>query len=254
MDFIQLSNIINQSNQNGVICTIVDVEGSASRKAGSKMIVWQDGSTHSSIGGGEFEHHIKTQALAFYQTNQQTKSIDYQKFDQECNTHKKITVFLERISTQITLNIYGAGYVGAAIAELALWTGFNVILADDRPEIITNLSPQLEPHGRLSTPTEFSQQFKTIPEKYLVLATRSTEIDCQILPSILQDELKYIGILGSKKRWNHTKNQLAQHNIPTQKLNQIHTPIGLSINAKTPKEIAISVIGQLIQVQNNSLS
>ena len=85
----------------------------------------------------------------------------------------------------------------------------------------------------------------------MILTTRTTEIDIEILKQLSEEEIKYIGILGSKKRWDHTKSVLEQNQIPTQFYKNIYSPIGLSINAQTPKEIAISVMGQIIQNKNN---
>ncbi len=251
MDYNEISKLIQKKNINGVITTITKVNGTASRKSGSKMIFWQDGTSDGSIGGGEFEKEIKEKAHEFFLSNQTNELVLYEQFDKNCNVEKNIEVFLEKICTTSKIFIYGAGYVGSAIAECAKWLGFDVFLGDDREEIINNQSELIKNDSHLCLPSEFSQIIKENHSKILILTTRTTEIDIEILKQLSEEEIKYIGILGSKKRWNHTKSVLEQNQIPTQFYKNIYSPIGLSINAQTPKEIAISVMGQIIQNKNN---
>ena len=248
MNIIDITKKISQSSQNGIICTIVKVEGTASRQPGSKMIVWQDGTTNGTIGGGEFEHEMKSKALELLLSTKTNNLFEYNKFDKNCNVTKKIDIFFEKIDTKTTILIYGAGYVGAAIAELGVWSGFDIIIGDDRQEIINNLSPIIQPYARLMNINDFSKKVIELKNnKMVICATRSAEIDIKILSELSDHNLEYIGLLGSSKRWNHTKNVLTENNTPTQLLKKVHSPIGLSINAQTPNEIAISVIAQLIK-------
>lgn len=250
MDYSEISKLIQNKNQNGIIATIINVNGTASRKPGSKMIFWQDGSSDGSIGGGEFEKEIKDKALELLKINKSNELITYQQFDEDCKVNKNINVFLDKINLNSKIFIYGAGYVGASIAECANWLGFEVFLGDDRKDIINNQNESVSIFSNFCTPIEFVKLFKAALNKSLILATRTTEIDIEILKQISKEEIEYIGILGSKKRWNHTKSILEDNQIPTQFLEKIHSPIGLSINAQTPKEIAISVMGQIIQNNN----
>ncbi len=250
MDYTEISKLIQRKEQNGVIATIIKVEGTVSRKPGSKMIFWQDGDCDGSIGGGEFEKKIKDQATTFFLSNEKNKYIFFEEFDENCKVQKKIEVFLEKLQTKTKIYIYGAGHVGVAIAQSAHWLDFDIFLGDDRENIIDSLNKENVITAHFCPPNDFIKKIKSCNNKSLILATRTTDIDIEILEQLSKEEIKYIGILGSKKRWNHTKSILQEKNIPTQFLEQIHSPIGLSINAQTPKEIAISVMGQIIQKNN----
>jgi xanthine dehydrogenase accessory factor len=60
----------------------------------------------------------------------------------------------------------------------------------------------------------------------------------------------YIGMMGSKRRVRMVKEQLKDTGITSELLDKVHTPIGLSIGAETPEEIAVSIMAEIIQEKN----
>ena len=84
-----------------------------------------------------------------------------------------------------------------------------------------------------------------------MLTSRNIEIDMEILPLLLNNHPAYIGVIGSKKRWETTQKGLIEKGIPIEQLNHIYSPIGLKINSETPKEIALSILSEIVMVQRN---
>jgi xanthine dehydrogenase accessory factor len=87
------------------------------------------------------------------------------------------------------------------------------------------------------------------PQTFLVLTTRGSSVDVAGLPALLETQAGYIGVIGSRKRWKTTVKELNQQGISDEKLNRIHSPIGLGIAAETPEEIAVSILAEILMLR-----
>lgn len=232
------------------LATIIETQGSIPRHAGSKLLVYADGTTVGTIGGGLMESQVIAQAkivIASGAPRTETYRLnDISAGDAGiCGGSAKI--FIEPIVMSPTLLIVGGGHVGKALAELSLWAGFQVILSDDRPEYcnpeyVAGLSRYI-----VCKPSELTQHIAITPQTYIAAVTRGLPVDEQLLPSLLQTPASYIGLIGSRRRWALTAKMLQEkYNISAEQLNRIHAPIGLELQAETPKEIAISILGEII--------
>jgi xanthine dehydrogenase accessory factor len=94
---------------------------------------------------------------------------------------------------------------------------------------------------------ELSSQLKISPWTYIVLTTRGMDVDVSGLPSLINSNAAYIGVIGSKRRWAATKKKLVDAGISSKMLERVHSPIGLEIHAETPEEIAVSIMAEIIK-------
>ena len=142
--------------------------------------------------------------------------------------------------------------MGKAVAHLAKWLGFRVSVSDDRPEFCT---PESVPEADEFYPVglrELALAKPILPTTYVILTTRGVTIDVPGLPSLLESEAGYIGIIGSKRRWLTTRKELEDQGIPEEKIRKIQSPIGLELNAETPEEIAVSILAEIIMLRNST--
>lgn len=161
------------------------------------------------------------------------------------------SIFCEHFGDRSRLVICGAGHVAIPVIELGKKLRFHVTVLEDRP-LFAN-------HARSAGADEvlcdsFEQGMKKIAGSngtYFVIVTRGHRYDRFCLEQALKKENAYIGMMGSRKRVALVKEQLAQKGVPQSLLEQVHTPIGLSIGAETPEEIAISILAEIIQVKNS---
>lgn len=231
------------------LCLIVRTGGTAHRHVGSKMIVFEDGRTLGSIGGGSIEECIHNEAIASLK-DAKPKFINYDVMDNVSSDSGEkrgtLSVYIEPFLRKPTVVVIGAGHIGRSVVYLANWLDFRVVVSDDREELC---SPELIPGGDQYLPVKMSK----IPEvmeidqqTYLVLITRNVDIDVDGLPALLKTPAGYIGLIGSKKRWHQTKQRLMEAGVSETEVKRIKSPIGLEINAETPEEIAVSVMAQVI--------
>jgi xanthine dehydrogenase accessory factor len=248
MIFKALSEI-QFNNQSCALCTIVRAQGSTPRHVGSKMVVYPDGRIIGTIGGGELESRVINEALAVIKSGNPIM-LEYQMTDPKLGDPGvcggSLEVFVDPIKPKPKLIIVGAGHVGRAVAHLAKWLGFFVVVTDDRPEFCT---PELVPGADEFFPipfSEFADNIDVTPWTYFVLTTRNVDVDIQGLPAIIKSPAAYIGIIGSKRRWQTTKQKLLEKGFTQNDLEVIKSPIGLDLNAETPEEIAVSILAEII--------
>ncbi len=117
------------------LVTIVQTEGSVPRQPGSKMLVWADGGIVGTVGGGEVEAHAIQVATAA-QASGQPCLTRYNVGDPQAGGGT-VHLFVEPLLLPLTLVVIGCGHVGKAVAELAKWLEFRVIVADDRAGFAT---------------------------------------------------------------------------------------------------------------------
>jgi xanthine dehydrogenase accessory factor len=236
-----------------VLCTVIDTTGSIPRHTGSKMLVFPDGKIEGTIGGGDMENRVVQEAL---QTLAEGKSrlLNYRYVDPQqgdpgiCGG--TMQVYVEPFLPKPTVVVIGGGHVGQAVTHLAKWLGFHVAVNDDRPEFCT---PEVHPDADDFFPvpmSELPQKMNINAQTFLVLTTRGMPIDLPGVPVLLETPAAYIGIIGSKRRWILTKKALQEAGVPEEKLNRIHAPIGLELNAETPEEIAVSIMAEILMLRN----
>jgi xanthine dehydrogenase accessory factor len=163
----------------------------------------------------------------------------------------QVEVFVEPILPPPLGVIIGGGHVGKAVAHLAKWLGFRVAVSDDQIEFCT---PEANPDAAIFYPVpmaDLPQHLIITSQTFLVLTTRGMSTDDAGLPAFLDTPAAYIGITGSHRRWTSTIKELIGKGCPKEKLANIHSPIGLEINAKTPEEIAASIMAEIIMLRSD---
>jgi xanthine dehydrogenase accessory factor len=243
---------LEASGGRAVVVTVIRAQGSVPRHAGSKMLVLPDGGLEGTIGGGAMEHRVAEEALQALQDGQpRVRRYAFRDPAQGdvgvCGG--EIEVLMEPIQPKPTLLIIGAGHVGSAVAHLGKWLGFRVILADDRPEFADPESqPQVDQVIQAAI-GDLPDQVDVGPETYVLLTTRGVELDVQGLPALLATPAAYIGVIGSRRRWETTAERLREAGVAEALIGRVTSPMGLELNAETPEEIAVSMLAQIIMLR-----
>lgn len=246
---------LEQQHQAGALCTVVDSRGSTPRRSGAKMLVYPNGEILGTVGGGELENRVIAEALAALKDGQ-ARLLKYAMTDPArgdvgtCGG--QVEVFVDPILPKPLLVVIGAGHVGKAVAHLAGWLGFRVAVSDDRPGMCT---PEAFPQADMYLPTsmaELPQQLEITPWTYLVLTTRGSNVDAAGLAPLLETPFAYLGVIGSRRRWASTRQALLEQGVAQEKIQRVHSPIGLELNAETPEEIAVSILAEIILLRQGS--
>ena len=235
-----------------VLATVVRTSRSVPRRSGSKMLVFADGHTEGTIGGGEMEHRVTVEAEAAL-ADGKPRLIEYQLVDPTegdpgvCGGEAEI--YLEPFMPQPTLLIIGAGHVGQAVLNLASLLDFRTVIWDDRAELVDDLDPTGASTTHLASSEPLAKLLDTLDltqESAVVMVTRNVTLDVDILPKLLATPARYIGVMGSARRWQTTRKLLVEAGTASADLDRVRSPIGVEIAAETPAEIAVSIMAEVI--------
>ena len=145
------------------------------------------------------------------------------------------------------LVLVGAGHVAACTAEAAARVGFQVIVLDDRAEFANRERfPQASEIRVLPGFDNCLDGMAIDSDSYIVIVTRGHLHDMEALEQALRTKAGYIGMIGSRRKRNAIYTQLLDRGVSEAQLEQVRCPIGMAIEADTPEEIAVSIVGELI--------
>jgi xanthine dehydrogenase accessory factor len=243
---------LETTHQPAALCIVVKTSGSTPRHTTSKMLVYPDGHIIGTVGGGELENRVVKESLTSL-LDGKPRLLAYSMTDPArgdpglCGG--QVEVFVEPILPAPVLVVVGGGHVGKALAHLAKWLGFHVVVSDDREQFCT---PEANPDADEFYPVPLAElplRLSINPQTILILTTRGSNVDVAGLPALLETPAGYIGVIGSRKRWNTTVKELNEQGIPDEKLARVHSPIGLGIGAETPAEIAVSIMAEVLMLR-----
>lgn len=154
----------------------------------------------------------------------------------------------EWFQTQPDLVICGGGHVSCELVKMAAFLDFKVKVMDDREEFA---NPERFPFADEVICDSFDNLEKyLVKDGYYAVVTRGHKDDLTCVRTILKHPYQYLGMIGSKSKIKTTYENLKKEGVSEEEINTIYAPIGLNIGARTPAEIAVSILGEIIQVKN----
>ena len=160
-------------------------------------------------------------------------------------------VILEWIKPKISLIVFGAGHIGHCVATLGLGLGYRVTVIDDRSDFVSRSRfPDERVHLVVGQFDSVISRLSIDRNSVVVIATRGHQHDEVCLQALAQRDARYIGMIGSKRRVKAILGKLLEAGVSQARLAKIHAPIGLAIGAKTPQEIGIAIIAEIIACLN----
>ena len=247
---MEFAKRILQAEQNAVphvLATIVETCGACPRKAGSRMLVYADGSVFGSIGGGKAERDAVQDALEIMDTGQPVLKVYgiQSSEDAAMQCASRITVFLQPAEKRPRLVVVGGGHVGKAVLQFGQMMGFETLLLDDRTEAF--LEDAKAYAHRFILVQDYYQDIAmlSLDKSYCVLCAWGHQQDMDALRGVLEQTPAYIGMLGGKHKIHSIFETLKDAGVSEQALRQVHTPCGLDLGGQTPNEVALSVIAQV---------
>ena len=162
-------------------------------------------------------------------------------------THEgKLREYRIKLEIPPTLLIVGAGHVGRALAALAADLDFRVVVLDDRADFASRARFDQSVELVVGDIAAALREREIDAGSYVVIVTRGHQNDHKALEAVVEREARYIGLIGSKRKSHMIFKDLLAAGVTQAQVDRVHTPIGLSINAITVHEIAVSIAAELI--------
>jgi xanthine dehydrogenase accessory factor len=157
---------------------------------------------------------------------------------------------VEPLSNEGTAFIFGAGHVSQKLAPLTRMVGFRTVVLDDRSEFANR--DRFDSADEIIVPESFEGAIDGLEindQSYIVIVSRGHVDDKTLLRQALRTNAGYIGMIGSRRKRDQTYEALAKEGFAISDFDRVHSPIGVAIKARTPEEIAVSIVAELIMVR-----
>ena len=255
--FAALSDALGRGEEVALV-TIVSSTGSTPQRVGAKMLVYADGRTVGTIGGGCYENDAFWKAREAIAARR-PRTVKYElndDFAQESGLvcGGQMEVFIEPVEAAPDVYIFGAGHVGYFVARMAHEVGFRVHVIDDRDKF-ANTERFGDGIDVMVDDIPAWLTARTLPSTaYAVVVTRGHRHDLDALRALVATPLRYVGLIGSRAKVKRIYDALKEEGVPPESLAGVHAPIGLDIGAITPQEIAVSIVAELVAVKHGKIT
>ena len=242
-----------QRGEPAALVTIIRAQGSTPQRVGAKMLVFPDGRTVGTIGGGCYENEAFWKARTAIETRQPViaryELADDVAEDSGLICGGQMEVYIEPLEPAPELYLVGAGHVSYHLARAAHEVGFKLHVIDDREKFA---NAERFPHAGeivVDAIPAWLEQADLPAHAYAVILTRGHRHDLDALRALASKPIRYLGLIGSRAKVARLTEVLEGEGVPAEQLRRVRSPVGLDLGAVTPQEIAVSILAELIGVK-----
>jgi xanthine dehydrogenase accessory factor len=209
-----------------------------------RLVVVDDGSVVGSMGAASLDADVAARAASLIDARAAgITSIPA--------LNGSVDVFVQVHAPLPSIVVIGATDVAVTLVAMAGLLGFDTTVIDGRDRWATRERFPAAGAVSVGMPSELIADLTLAPTTALVLVSHDFKYDLPVLEVALRSRVGYIGVLGSRRRARAIHDFLAGAGVSGEDVARIHIPIGLDIGARTPQEIAISILAQIIAVRGN---
>ena len=246
-----------ERGESAALVTIISTQGSTPQRIGAKMLVYADGRTVGTIGGGCYENDAFWKARRALDTRKPLVA-KYELTDDIAEESGLICggqmdVYIEPLESSPHLYLVGAGHVSYHLGRLASTVGFRVHVIDDRDKFSNKDRFPDAMEVVVDNIPEWLEKTNISHHAYAVILTRGHRHDLDALRALATRNLRYLGLIGSKAKVTRLHDVLREEGITVEHPDRLHAPVGLDIGAISPEEIAVSILAELIAVKYGKL-
>jgi xanthine dehydrogenase accessory factor len=247
---------LKKKNEPFALAVVVRRDAPSSGKVGDKALIRRSGQLEGWIGGGCVSGIVLKEALDAIRSGKARlvrigkHLVDSQiqegvmEYKMTCQSEGTVEVFIEPVLPQPHLVVIGKSEIAKSLVRIARATGYRITGVGQDANLKTyDKVDELITHYDLSG-------LKTSPASFIVIATQGENDEKALLESLKKD-CSYIGFVASRKKMAAMSSYLIDAGVDPKKVERIHSPAGIDINAKLPDEVAISILAQIIQVKNS---
>jgi len=218
------------------LATVIKSGSDGKSRIGDKLFIRENGKTEGTLGNLETDKGAieKAKILMIHGRNEYVMTASGAEY------------FIEAYTTPPQLVICGGGHVSRALASLAKPLEFRLFITDDREEFANE---DRFPEADIivsEKPEDALPNLPINPNTFIVVATRGHRYDNTALLAAAKTPARYVGLMGSKRKTILIYEDLMRSDLSLDRIREIRSPIGLDIKARTPEEIAISIMSEML--------
>ena len=226
-----------------------------------KLLVDEAGNVTGSLGAAELDRLAVSHVAKFLQSRDETRLVSVKDIAAELPKDVAaefppagdVSLLFERLQPTPRLVVCGAGHVGASLAKLGAFLGYQTTLIDDRAEFLAR--------ERFAGDDDFAQIELVVASDWssavrevigngrgvsVAVVTRGHSEDEQCMRAVMETKPDYVGLIGSKRRTSIVIDRLREAGATEEELRKIRAPIGLDIGAVSPEEVALAIIAEIV--------
>lgn len=254
-EYVDKINTFNKTGEPYATAIVVRNEPPSSGKPGDKAIITTDGVIHGWIGGGCAQPVIIKEAKIALEEGKSrlvriTPNMDTNVengiilYNMTCHSGGTLDIFIEPVLPQPQLVIIGRSVIAQKLAKVAKALDYTTTI------MASGAHKDLFPQATSIIPNLDITQIKVTPSTYIIVSTQG-ENDEEALEQVLKTNCSYIAFIASQKKFKSISNFLIDSGVSQDQIDRIRVPAGIDINAKTPSEVAISILAEIIMVKRN---
>ena len=242
-----------KSGKNAALVSAASIRACAPYEKQVKMLVGEDGSITGSIGGGDLQTRVISEAINVIKAGKSKRIRIGVSAEEEIKRGMEpggtLKYFIEPVRLLPQIYIFGAGELAFYIARFAALLRYRITVIDISADYAT---PARFPGAQVIVEEDFARAFRKVnidPAGYIVIATRNHEYQELVLELSLETGVRYVGMAAcsEKKKQRYLAN-MADRGFPDERLKSVYAPIGLEVHAQTMEEIALSIIAELVGI------
>lgn len=245
---------LEQGQKAGVVVTVVDKKGSGPTETGSRMLVYSNGKTTGTVGGGELEKLATEKAMQVFETRENClEEYNLEENDGSGQPTEMICggtaqLFFEYFAPQTNIYIFGGGHIGQALVYHLKNLDYKITIIDDRREVLDKIKGADNIiHDDFENALENEN---VVPDSFFIIATYQHKYDGVVLNRIYKSSWspRYIGTVSSRHKRKTIFENLKKE-VSNPDLDICYLPVGLDIGGASPHEIAISIISEIQKIR-----
>jgi xanthine dehydrogenase accessory factor len=231
-----LTDEIEEAFEGGQSIAMATVVNATTLEMGARIVVHEDGSTEGSLGTAEAD------AVAVTAANQvmpMGKAL-------HLTTKDGDEIFVSGFTSPATLVLVGGGHVNLQVAKIAQMLGFRVFVTDDRPEFANRERFTMAEEMSVAPYDRGLDTFHITKNTAIVIGSRGHHFDDLATEAAVKTDATYVGLLGSTRKTIMIYEALLRRGISPERLKQVHSPVGLDLGGRSPEEIAVSIMAEIV--------
>ena len=247
-----LANCVG-AGESVALVSVISNSGVSPAKCGAIMLVNRSGAMCGTVGGGKLELKVIEDAQECIRFGK-SREVEYpltKNSGPGIPSGGKIHFLVKVFSAQPRLIIVGGGHVGMELYHLGLLQGYRVEIFDDRESIATTDRFPEAAQIICGDPVKELTDYPLDANCFITITTHSHELDRMTLAAVVESEAGYIGMIGSSKKIKKSLSYLLEQGVSRQAIEKLYTPMGLNVATIQPREIAVSIISEILLVKNN---
>jgi xanthine dehydrogenase accessory factor len=235
-DVSDLACEIDAAFEGGPSLAVATVVNGKTLETGARMVVREGGAVEGTLGDAKADAQALEEAAAVTPMGKAS----------HVRAEAGDELFIAGYTSPATVVLVGGGHVNLQVAKIAQHLGFRIMVTDDRPEFANRERFPMAEATSVASYDKGLEAFHITPNTAIIVGSRGHHFDDLALEAAVRTSASYVGLLGSKRKTIMIYEALMKRGIAVERLKQVHSPMGLDLGGRSPEEIALSVMSEIV--------